>query len=398
MNKSILLGLSDCYGKIKADNNLLKRLDKFIKNYIYSNDVHINFMSSNTFGDTRLYFTVNDTKTFINTVMLEDDKHVKHILQNIDGIVKEYSKISNIVDMTCCYLMHLFIHSNLPEKNRTEGIILAYKIFAFRNLSSTINSYLKFDTPKELALALVEKMSNKFILKREGNWEKVIEYRTRDALPKGPYYDSLDRFSNDDYYRAVQGMHDRLKDMIKELYEKLVQVNEANEGIATRKTTSSNENGEEVLISISNDVLAVKQAILRSLSNPIEFNNPILAGIVSKKFNILNKQTCLLAVEKFTTYDIKNIEELIPDFVSNVFTYLVCNNVKNDYKRRILEVVNYVKAYVNMYDFNSPELTDIREAMKELVRQEYKGVDRTKRSNIAYYLLTYIFCKGIYST
>jgi len=117
------------------------------------------------------------------------------------------------------YLGHKFATSNMSKNDRIDAILEIYYLFAYKAMSSLITHYFnKYNLDIAIAKAVFERLSEKFILKKKGNWQGVFTHQAGVILPDGIYYPKLVRFNTIDATDIASGLQTRIRDLFKNVY------------------------------------------------------------------------------------------------------------------------------------------------------------------------------------
>jgi hypothetical protein len=129
------------------------------------------------------------------------------------------------------------------------------------------------------------KLSNKFLIKRLGSWNKVMDYRARELLDRKEsiHMDALLRFNNDvAIVYAIGDSQGRIKDLIKNYCTEFYKVHEEGENIAVTSSTYLDADGEETIKEKTKSVESYVLYIQQALVDEHTFIKDDLVGVITR--------------------------------------------------------------------------------------------------------------------
>jgi len=250
MSKTIKDVFDDYMEFVVFDNKLLKAISKYRLNYLNSNPDTLEFFGGNLLGTVPLRFTDNQVNKFYNDVLDIDRELLVLSLKEVDSINEDYKVSSDDFNLTIMYVIHRFLTSKaLNSAKRELGATEASIIFFYRTLAALTASSFKFNARPEIVQAAYSNMSNKFLIKKLGSWNKVIEDRVDNLIGKNSkHIKYLQAFKPDDrILYAITDAQGSIKTLFYNYYSEIVKAYESDEVIKSQSSTMKDVEGKEVI-------------------------------------------------------------------------------------------------------------------------------------------------------
>ena len=331
-------------GKITIDKAMYDNIKKFRMNWIYRNESHINFMSSNLIGVYKIRFTKSDEEELYAMFNI-DYRSLRDDLYTLDDIYQERKVSSNPRYLLLLYIAHLTHISKISTSNKNKVLLEIYNILAIEIYSSLMTNYYKFELDEDIAVAVYESLSNRFILKRVGSWQKLFEEKAEDIYyPKSVHSTRLKKFSTTDATYTIVDIQGKIRSIVKELTRVVNSTIEMSTSRETRSLLTENEEGDEALMDIihSNNIYhtSVKDMIYREK----EFVNDDYIKIMKELYRNLHEKELKVTLEYLSrnyTRDKKEIDALIESCLNANIRYLYLSKLYPPYDKSIIAIVKF---------------------------------------------------------
>lgn len=278
------------FANVKFDNRLADRLYKFQIGYINQNSEHLEFFGGNLLGVHVIRFKDSDLKRFYEDVLDVSLTELTEDIRSLDTIDHSHKVGSDIFNLTCMYLIHGFLKSNLVNASKKQRATYDVAVIFFcRCLAALFSHYFKYPADPHVAQMTYANLSNKYLIKKLGSWHAVVDYRSTEVVGKGSIHlANLYKFSDDATITyAISDSQGRIRDMIKNYYAEFMLVRESGGRINTTGGTFYDADGEETLKDKTKSVESDVQYMLQVLSDRNGFiKNDLVQVIVG-----INKNT-----------------------------------------------------------------------------------------------------------
>lgn len=347
---------------LPSDNINKILLDK-IKRFRYmwgAKDVtYIEFLSSGLIGVHPIRFSEQDDEILFLDILNIDREQIQKEFYKTPGIVKSFKVSSNATNITLVCLISLVWKSSLPLETKVDAMKDIYHIFAYKQIGSMYSHWFKYETSLPLAKAVFESLSDKYLIKKLGTWEKLFDHQAKILLPpKGSITKKIISGTTDDIVKIINDFQNRIRDILKNIYIKLMEVKENNTNLI--KSTNQHNilsddeggtNGLKEMIDNPNKYITYLKSII---NQPSDFINKDYIYLVSKfNKNIDNKK-----LEEVLFYISQNVIDLDKnDFISpvieNSLVYLKSKKIIN-YKLQLLDCLKHLTGY-----FKASKVSDV---------------------------------------
>jgi len=335
-------------GNIKIDKKLYDSLRAFRTNWIYKNESHINFMSSNLIGVYPIRFTKSDEEE-IYAIFNLDFRSLRDDLHDLPDIYKERHVSSNPRYLLLLYIAHLTIISKQSERNKNKLLLEIYFILAIEIFSSLMTNFYKFSLDKDVASAVFEKLSNKFILKRVGSWQKLFENKAEDIYePKGVHVKRLKTFKTVDATYVIADLQGKLRSIVKEMTKVVYEVKETAESRDTRSLLATDEEGDEKLLDVIHSNNIYHTSILDIIYRKNEFVNEDYIKIMKELYRNLHEKELKKVLDYISDNYVDNkkeIDELVNTSINANIRYLYLSKLYPPYDKSIIAIVKYLRGF-----------------------------------------------------
>ena len=383
------------YSKIIIDDEFLSRVINTRIAWINKNSDYSEFLGSNYIGVYNVVYSEEDEAIFFNDLLEVDQTLLKEDINNTKGIDKSFQVTSNPFYLTCVYFMHKTYKSKLPNDKKVLLIKNFYYFFAYKVITSIFSHFFAKYKPTEPQMRMViERMSNKFLLKRLGSWNEVLEYKAGSVLPSGLHYQRLLKINSDNIVRVVSSLQVELKDMIKNVYSLLMEVIEDNEAIKSASNSFIDESGNEKLQDITYNPEKYPIYLKSIVGIPNDFINYDLIYLIASMTNKLTEEQIKQIMILLTQFEKRDY--VIDVMCRECFNYLYSKGIKSEYNRRITEVLMHLKSYFNTMLASTGEMKKVRTLVDNMVRKGMKIRVRTNTTYIMWAIGTYLIARGIY--
>lgn len=375
---------------IVYDKTLFDNLSKFRLDWLLKDSMYIEFLSSNLTGVQSVRFSSLDEEKFFNILNIDKDA-LQTDLYTCKDINKAFKVSSNATYLTLMYLMHTIYRNNIyPNPNKI--ITDLYLIFAYKALSSLLTHYFPFNVSIPLANAVVDRLSNQFLIKKYSSWQDVLEFRAKDILPGGINYKKILNLSSLDATKAVADLQGRLRDIIKNIAavtHKLYKDNERINVTSMHETIGDDDklvdltNREDKYVNILNSKMGLSNEFLdKNILHLICLNNKNIDSNVLS--NVIIDYADYNLIE-----DTKVINSINSNLVVITLNILKSKGIMNP-QADILKTIAMIKGYYSNSMIKNKELINIKKTIYDAIEDKYRYTKSQTITILGIHLLTYI--------
>lgn len=388
--------------KVKFDRKLMKKIYKFQLEFISKNEDHMAFFGGNLTGVHVLRFTDKDFNYFYQDIIKIDPNDVKENLKYVKELNLDWKIVTDVFNLTTMYMVHRFYTSPLLSKrDREKAAADTCMLFNYRTICGIITDRFRYPADHRIASKTYENLSNRFLIKQLGNWQEVLEYRSKDNVSKtSTHLKTIEKFN--DLYGVRYLITDnfgRISDMIKNIYREFINVHQQGDRIGSENMTEFGEGGVEEFKDKVTGFQVYNDYIFSILSDRNSFIKPELLNIVSKTIPTASARQTekVLVYLSENYYEVKNIK-LFEDFINKClehsFNYLEVNGMllKSNY-----DLSNILVKLKGMYmSSRSTEviLSDIRDLGETIVKDATNKTNSQLISSVRSAIILYIFLRS----
>jgi hypothetical protein len=282
------------FSHLPIDNKLLQRILKYERDFINKNEDHITFFGGHLMGVQVVRFDPRDRAYWFDDVLEINEQSLQEKLYALISedpsdkgaplIDPEFNVRSDVMNITCGYLVHRFMTANnLPHDKKEQGAEAVIRIMLYKFLTSLLWNYFKYPANPQVAEATYNSLSLKFGLKKNGNWKKYLDERAHLTLHGDSiHHKTLFNMQDDEAFLYFIGdTQGRIRGTVKSIYAIFDRMNKA--GVRIASTSSVMEYDGELILK---DKSRTYQAEIRYISDIIadrgSFVKPELLNIILK--------------------------------------------------------------------------------------------------------------------
>lgn len=403
------------FSHLPVDKRLLDRILKYERDFINKNEDHITFFGGHLMGvqvvrfdprDRAYWFDevleINETSLQEELYALRDPAHPKEPL-----IDPEFNVRSDVMNITCGYLVHRFLTANhLPQDKQKQGAEAVIRIMLYKFLTSLLWNYFKYPANPQVAEATYNALSLKFGLKKNGNWKKYLDERAELTVEPGSiHYKNLVSMKDDeDFLYFIGDTQGRIRGTVKSIYAIFDQLNK--QGVKIISSSSIMEyDGEMILKDKSRTYQNEIRYIATVISDRGSFIKPELLKIIEKSVPTANPDMLLKTLQWMSDNagygkdDIVN--QLTMKTVIYSFNYLARNPKLIKGKRDISGVLVSLRGSFMASRSSDEDLMELREMAEKIAGfatgSRNDTVLKAIRTAVLLYIIGRIMSKDYYS-
>lgn len=364
------------FANVRFDNSLAKKLYRFQISFINKNSDHMEFFGGNLLGVHVIRFKSADVERFFTDVLDLDYQYVVKHVRTVTTINHTFKVSGDVLNLTLMYLIHRCMTSSEMVKNQRERA--AYDtalIFFYRCICALCSDYFAYPVDPKVGQATYARLSNKFLIKKLGNWQKVMEYRTQDLVKStGLHYDKLIRFDNDEEITdTIADAQGRIRDMVKNYYGEFVAAHSEGAKIGSSSSTGFDVDGEETLKDRTGGTENLVMAMRNIFSDKDSFVKDELVSIIAE----MNSNTSYRMIRHTVSwlcenYPDRKLNTEIDEFISSVVTqsqYMIQSSIEPSRRKDLPYVINTLKNNYLSTRTTDQDMVRIRRIGEKLVKK-----------------------------
>ena len=378
------------------NKKLSEKVDKFKIDFINQNHDSIEFFGGKLIGNKVVRFPnrlLNDYYEMFDI----SEKAVDECIEKISSIDKSRIVTSDSFNILSMYNAHRFLTSDsLKDKDRMESALNVLMILNYRYLTGIMNRFFQYPIDQQMAQALYANLSYKFIIKKEKNWNGVMEYRARSMIGEGSLHDdTITQFTDDEsILKAIADSQGRIKDMMKNIYKEFIQVHRSGQRIYLNSDTMMDEEGMEVLRDRTSSVDAYIDYMVDIIKDTNTFIKNELVEIVMNLMDNVNVDQFVELLEWTTKQSFneneKDIEDLVRTNLIFSFDYINENQSILHHTKDLGAFLSTLRGAYMSSRSTDPNLFKLRELGDSLVKKAMHTTNNAVLVALRTSLLLYI--------
>lgn len=389
------------FDHIKVDKRFCRKISEFLDYWWYKkvdDTDHSEFLGSGLIGTNRIIFSTNDVDKMFKDILQSDITSLDYEFKKIPGIDPQFKTTSNPFYLTIVCLMYMVNSSNLDRKDKEQALKDLYYIISVKFLSSILNNSFKYKPSPAAVKSVYERLNNKFLIKRLGNWTSVIEFKSAEVLPKGAFDKQLNRFTTDDALYMIMQISGGYRSMIKNIYRVLLDVVETKDYITNSTMVEEGEEGieqvKDMMFNHSSYITYIKSIIN---SYPDFYKESYISLIKKHIYKNIDEDHFSTVITNLTelSYPKEKENDYVEKILVSSFNYLTTKGITNKYETRVMPCLNLLKGYWASGKIKEPMAREAKEMSVEIVSGLLNKGNKNTIPPLAMGLCVYIFLRAI---
>ena len=375
---SVLKVCDELFHKVEFDKNLYKKIMYNNIEFISKTDDHKNLFGSRLIGCHYLRYNLSDKADFYDTLFNLDYDIVSDAFSQVSTIPKNFKIARDDINLTCFYSAHKFLtNTQLKEEDRENAAIEILNYFNYRTLVVICANYFIYPISEDKAVSLIERLSNKYLIKKLKNWNEYCQYRSEEYL-KSKFRDTIIRFDEKELPNAISDLFNRTKDTIKNIYSEFIAMIQSDEYIKSKKAVVNDIEGEEVILDQIGNTKSYFNLIETMFIDKHSFIRSSYIDVIIDIISTVSYSQVYEMLEflfDYTQKSSKNYEEVVKfsqEVLMNTVDYLQKNKIILNYNTNILTVLNYIVGNILYARGNDLSINKVKEEGEKLLKKVYK--------------------------
>ena len=370
--------LAEAFGLIfehfEFTDSLSKQLYTYRVNYMTANREHMEFFGGNLLGVNRVFFKDSDVNNFFDIFSLEFSE-VVHGVREVTTIDHSFKVGGDVFNLTIMYLIHRVLTSKMSNSHKQKAAHDLAMIFFCRCAAILISANFNYAADPKVAQLAYSNLSQKYLIKRLGSWNLVMDYRANALLAKSsPHWNTIQYFREDPKIQyAIADSQGRIRDMFRGYYSELMLVHEDGAFLTQQSPFIAGEDGEESLREKTTGPETYVFYIRNVISDQATFIKQDLLQIIARNNTNTSVRAVVSTLEWLSAaYTDPKTHKLVDDFISRVLVqmaYFMQNNIEQRSHKDIAHVMSNLKNLFLSTRSVDPDLLKIREIGETIIEK-----------------------------
>lgn len=223
--KSVKSLFEEYCGHLVVDQKFIHKLQSYRQTFANKNEDHVAFFGGHLMGVQEVKFLPSDKAEWFNNLLDVDEITLQDELLTLKTLVPDPTKVrfvsTDVMNLSCLWLIHKIYASALPEKVRHQGMIDCMLVLEYKFITSILAYWFPHRADEAVAVATYARLTKKFKLKEVGSWGALLLYLAEHMLSeKSPHFknNTFQKFTDDfDIIYMVNDIQGRIKDYLKNI-------------------------------------------------------------------------------------------------------------------------------------------------------------------------------------
>lgn len=391
---------------LKFDRTLAEKLHAYKQNFINRNKEHAAFFGGNLLGVHAARFLDSDRDDWFDHILDADEEILREQLHALPGINPEWHISSSPMNLSCIWVLHEIFRSGMPSEMKKQAMLDTLFILQSKFITSILGHFFRYPADKAVAEATYAALNLKFILKEQGSWLGLINYRCEEIIsPRSPHYNTISRMDNDkqvvDMLNAIQGA---LKGFIKNMRQVMERVRLTGGKLATTSSVAG-VNGEEILKDRTRGPATYTNYLKSVLADKRSFVHEDLMSVITKVMPSVHYKHLKASLEYISTNYFKAQHKDIENFVnlamSHSYAYLANNRMSLRANVDLADMLVRLRGAYTSSRSTDVELLEMRETVERVIRpavaSKTEAVVSATRTGVLLYIVARAYAMNHYS-
>lgn len=366
-------------GDLEITPALVHRLVKFTRSFINRNDDHVEFFGGVLMGVQVVRFTPQDQDYWFNEVLELDVYDVSNAAKKIDTINPDFKRATDAMNLYSIYLVHRIMNSKLSAKDQQIACEEVMYILQVKFITSIFAHYFKFPADPEIAQAVYESLSRKYMLKQLGSWDALFRQRSKDIIDTSSiHYQTFKLMSDDEgVVYAISDIQGRIREVVKKMYSLLIEMRDNHNRIVTTSSVVVDNEGELALKDKSTGFKAYRTYLHSVVIDRNSFIREELVNIVCDAMHTMPRTLFIECLEYISVNHGardrlrtgERIDTILDGVVIHAFEYITTNRSKLNGGNDLALLSARLRAIYMASKMNDPNLIKLRDTTEGLVRE-----------------------------
>jgi hypothetical protein len=390
---------------LEFDKRLAETLHRYKQHFINRNKEHAAFFGGNLLGVNVVRFVDSDRDNWFDYVIQADEELLREHLHDLVGINPEWHISSNVMNLSCVYLIHKFFHSALPANAKRQAMFDILLILQFKFISSILYRFFPYPADRAVAEATYAALNMKFILKEKGSWLGLLSHRCEEILSRSsPHYNAISSMKFDkEVVDMLNAIHGALKGYVKNMREVMERVRLTG-GKVTSVSAVAGVDGEEILKDKTRGPMVFTNYLKSILSDRNSFIREELLLVITKIMPSASYRHLRAALEhlsgNYFKSDHQRIERIVNLSMIHAFAYLSDNRISLRSNVDLSSMLIRLKGAYTSSRSTDPDLLELRELVEVVIRpsvdSKTEAVVASVRTGVLLFIVARAYCKNYY--
>lgn len=359
---------------LAIDAKLAKRIHTYQVDFTQKNEEHIGFFGQNLLGVHIVRFDPSDRDRWFDDVLDADEIALTQRIHALPGINPEFNVSSDVMNLSCIWLLHRLFNSKLPEKVKHEAMVDVVLVMQYKFFTSRLYRHFKYPADRAVAEATYAQLTLKYDIKSYGSWATLFRAKAEDTIAKTSiHYDTIRKMDDDaDVVYFANDAQGRIRDMLKNLYDEFLKVHKQGSRISSVSQIVEHD-GSEILRDRSKNLTAYTRYLHSIVSDKSSFIHEELTKIICRVMHTMSERMFIETLEwmsrNYRQSKAEVVEQVLDDVLIHAFDYLVSHREAVRTSTDLPGLISKLRGVYMSSRSTDPALLSLRERTEYMVSQ-----------------------------
>lgn len=382
------------------DKTFLKKLSQYTQAFANKNDDHIAFFGGTLLGVQTIRFRTEDRNRWFDDILEADDLAIEDELHRLPEVVSTRHVSGDVMNMSCLWTVHaIYASPHLSMTEKEAGMTDALMVLQYKIITSIMAHFFPYPADERVAIATYAALSKKFGLKVYGSWRALLLSRVRDVLSKSSiHYKTYTEFNNDKpIVYMVNDIHNRIKDIIKNIRDVFAQVAKDPKGMINRTSSTAAIDGEMSVKTLQRNYVVYRRYIHEIITDRPSFIREELVQIIGSAMQtmplpLFEDALAYVSLNSGVRGD-KDIAVLVDDTLTHAIDYITTNSALIGNVNDLGSLLSKFRALYMASRGSDPTLLAMRDKAEEITKRAVKSKNASVIASVRTGLMLYIILR-----
>jgi len=378
-----------CAGLV-VDAALAARIHQYVVNFINKNPDHSEFFGGNLLGVQVVRFTEADKNRWFDDILDANEFTIREQIAKLSVVRGADDNVFNVagdpMNQSCAWLVHRFFNApGMKFEQKQAAMMDVLLVLQIKFITSRLYRLFRYPADRAVAEATYAALSNKFLIKTEGTWLKVLKFRSTDIIsPTSLHFNTISQMQSDE--RVVYMVNDiqgRIRDMLKNIYGVFLNVHNSGNKISSSSSTVEFD-GVEILKERTKGLEGYTRYLKSVIADKNSFIRPELLKVIQKVMETAPEKHIKAALEYLSANYLKTandeVTKLINQTLIHSFGYFAANRANINANVDLAVLLTRLRGVYTSSRSKDPDLLELRTLAEKQVR---KAIDTKTDSVVA---------------
>lgn len=387
---------------LKIDAKFIAAIHRYRVTWINKSEDHIRFFGGNLLGVYPIRYTTSDRNDWLDVLLELDEYEARKQIISMPHIDEDWKRATDMVNVSCCYLTHAIMTSNLTTAQKEAGMIDVLLVMQYKLFSSLMTHFFRYSADEKTALGTYAALSKKYAIKQHGTWDGVLTARAKDIISTASiHYQTIAKFNDDGaIVYMITDIQGRLRNMVKNIWGVFDQVRTEDAKILSTGGTIELD-GKVVVRDVTRVLPGYTRYLDEIISDKLRFIKPELVEVICSAQYTMSEHLLYEALNYLSdNHNNKQVKEFLTETLLHAFDYITNDKSGKDAMRDLSTLLARLRALYMASRSSDPTLLRMRDLgsaiLKKSISSRSESTIASVRTGVCLFIVLRVFTKNYY--